>query len=74
MFNRTTISKRIGWDLSKCDLPSMAEVKKLVSKMEEGDEEAAVQIFKYYRFGKSPENDEQTEIMNIICRAMMMIK
>lgn len=60
------ISKKIGFEHRNVTYPTLDEVKQLLTRVSEGDEDAFEKIFRYHRFLPSPKNTGEEQIMNIV--------
>ena len=68
----TEISKSIGYESEPVDLPTLEEAERLYTAVTvDQSEDAFKKVFTIHRFGKSPEDFEQTEISNHITAAFI---
>lgn len=65
----TRISKQIGVTGNPIPLPSKEKAQLLSDQVQLADIDAFRDIFRYYRFGDNPKNDEERDVLNIICEA-----
>ncbi len=73
MFERVGVSKDIGWDGPLLDIPEMGEVEKIFSKSCNGCYMSAREIFRWYRFCKSPESNSEVDVMNRITACFQVL-
>jgi hypothetical protein len=64
------VSKIVGWDKRTVEYPSMEEVNRFREIASRGELSGIIELFRYYRFLKSPENNEQLHIINKIANAV----
>lgn len=65
----TIISKRIGFNGSPIHIPQQHIADALYEKVKGGDRDAFEAVFRYYRYGLSPENDTERLAANTIMAA-----
>jgi hypothetical protein len=64
------VSKIVGWDKRTVEYPTMEEVNRFREIASRGELSGIVELLRYYRFLKSPENNEQLHIINKVSNAV----
>jgi hypothetical protein len=69
LYNKTEISKKVGTDSNILSPPDLQVVEVLFEKAKQGDYNSAISIFRYYRFSRSGQNDNEIKSIDLLYEA-----